>query len=348
MLWVKKVAMPETLSDIGEFGLIERIHRLLQKIGVHTPGVSLEIGDDAASLKPNPGFEILISCDTLIEGRHYLPGHITPTDVGRRAMTVNISDIGAMGGKPLCALVSLGLKSDTLVADVEEMYRGFVTELTPFGASIVGGNLTKTEDSIFIDITLIGEVRKEDIMLRSTAQPGDAILVTGYPGQAAAGLHLLQNAEASDNLQGHPLVKAYNLPGHRAMEGQAVARSQKAHAMIDTSDGFLADLGHICQESQVGALLYQENFPLSSHLKKAAGQWAMDPYHLFLQESDDYELIITCPPQYVADIRSAVKEVSRTPIHEVGKIREASAGIELKLPDGTVSPISLSGWDHFQ
>ncbi|UCE41563.1 MAG: thiamine-phosphate kinase [Candidatus Aminicenantes bacterium] len=340
--------MVETLSDIGEFGLIERIHKLLQKIGVHTPGVSLEIGDDAASLKPRPGFELLITCDTLIEGRHYLPRHITPVDIGRRAMAINISDIGAMGGKPLCALISLGLQSGTLVADVEDMYRGFVTELNPLGASIVGGNLTKTENTVFIDITMIGEVRKENLMLRSTAQPGDAILVTGYPGQAAAGLNLLQNAKAYKNLHAHPLVKAYNLPAHRALEGQAVARSQKAHAMIDTSDGFLADLGHICQESHVGALLIQENLPISSELKEAAVEMGMDSYQLFLQESDDYELIITCSPKQVLNIRSAIKEISQTPIHEVGRIRDASEGIELMLPDGTKRPISLKGWDHFK
>ena len=106
-------------------------------------------------------------------------------------MAVNISDIGAMGGCPLYALVSLGLKADMPVADVEDLYRGFVMELNPFGASIIGGNLTRTEDTIFIDITLIGEVEQGKLILRSTAKAGDAIMVTGYPGRAAAGLKLL-------------------------------------------------------------------------------------------------------------------------------------------------------------
>lgn len=338
--------MPEVLRDIGEFGLIDRLHDLLKEIGVHTPGVTLGIGDDTASLQPRAGYELLITCDCLIEGRHYLPHHISPRDVGRRAMAVNISDIGAMGGQPLCALVSLGLKPETAVADIEEIYRGFAAELNPFGASIVGGNLTKTENSVFIDITLIGEVRKEITLLRSTARPGDTILVTGYPGQAAAGLKLLKNAGADEQWLFHPLVQAYNVPSHRAREGHAIASTQKARAMIDTSDGFLADLGHICRESRVGALLIQENLPISEDLKKAAADLEMDPYQLFLEESDDYELIITCPPENVSDIRRAVADVSRTPVHEVGKITEKE--IWLQRPDGTLVPVAPKGWDHFE
>ena len=317
--------MSEILTDIGEFGLIERLHKLLQEIGAHTPGITLGMGDDAASLRPRPGYELLITCDTLLEGRHYLPHHIMPMDVGRRAMAVNISDIGAMGGS-----------------------RGFAKELNPFGASIIGGNLTKSEKTVFIDITLIGEVRKKNIMLRSSAQAGDAILVTGYPGQAAAGLKLLQKAKSNEKLGAHPLVQAYNVPSHRAREGHAIARSRKAHAMIDTSDGFLADLGHICQESDVGALLIQDAFPLSNELKMAAVQLDMDPYQLFLQESDDYELIVTCSPENAPHIHSAIKDVSQIPVHEVGKITETAKEIYLKLPDGTKCPISPHGWDHFR
>jgi thiamine-monophosphate kinase len=340
--------MTKTLADIGEFGLIDRIDMLIQNIGVPSPGITLGIGDDTASLSPRPGYELLLTCDCLIEKIHYLPEHIAPLDLGRRAMTVNISDIGAMGGQPSCALISLGLKSKTPVADVEDMYRGFVQELNPFNASIIGGNITKSEKAIFIDITLIGEVEKENILLRSTAQAGDVILVTGYPGQSAAGLKLLQNSRTDEDLNDHPLVQAYNVPSHRAREGHAVAQTRKAHAMIDTSDGFLADLGHICQASQVGALLSRAKFPISDELKKSADQLGMDPYQLFLSESDDYELIITCPPENVAKIKSTVVAVSQKPIHEVGEITDKAMEIVLKYPDGTKNLLNPNGWDHFK
>jgi len=169
--------MPERVSDIGEFGLIRRISDLLNKEGIRSERVTVGIGDDTASFLQRPGYELLVTCDCMVEGRHYLPGKISSLDLGRRAMTLNISDIGAMGGRPLYALISLGLKAEVLVQYVEEMYRGFLLELRPFGASIIGGNLTKSGDGMFIDITLIGEVEQGKGLRRSGAKPGDVILV---------------------------------------------------------------------------------------------------------------------------------------------------------------------------
>ena len=153
--------MTETLADLGEFGLIDRIDELIRKHGTGTPGLTLGLGDDAAAFRPHPDYELLLTCDSVVEGRHYLPGRISPFDLGRRAMALNISDIGAMGGRPLSALVSLGLRAETPVAEVEDMFRGFIEELNPFGASIIGGNLTEAVAAAFIDVTLIGQVRPD-------------------------------------------------------------------------------------------------------------------------------------------------------------------------------------------
>ncbi len=340
--------MPKTLEDIGEFGLIHRIHELIKKEGVQAPEVTVGIGDDTASFRSREGYEQLVTCDCLVEGRHYLPDFITPLDLGRRAMVMNLSDIGAMGGHPLYALVSLGLKSDMPVADVEDIYRGFMMELNPFGASIIGGNITKTMDATFIDITLIGEVEPDKIIRRSTARVGDTILVTGYPGQAAAGLKLMLRSKPTKDLMKHPLVHAFNSPLHRLKEGQAVANSRLASAMIDTSDGFLGDLGHICQESGVGALLVQEEFPISENLRQTALQLKLDPHELFLQESDDYELIITCSPEHEDQIHSTIAAVSDVPVTEVGKITDAAGSFLLTLPDGSQHRVTPTGWDHFE
>jgi len=340
--------MPNTLADIGEFGLIHRIHELIKKEGVHAPEVTVGIGDDTASFRPREGYEQLVTCDCLVEGRHYLPGFITPLDLGRRAMVMNLSDIGAMGGRPLYALVSLGLKADMPVADVEAIYRGFIAELNPFGASIIGGNITKTMDATFIDITLIGEVEPDKIMRRSTARVGDTILVTGYPGQAAAGLQLMLRSKPSKDLQKNPLVRSFNSPSHRVKEGQAVANSRLASAMIDTSDGFLGDLAHICQESGVGALLIQEQFPISDNLRQTALQLKLDPHKLFLEESDDYELIITCSSENKDQIHSTIAAVSDIPVTEVGKITDAPSDFQLVFPDGSQHRVTPTGWDHFE
>jgi thiamine-monophosphate kinase len=339
--------MPERVSDIGEFGLIRRISALLNREGIRSERVTIGIGDDTASFLPRPGYELLVTCDCLVEGRHYLPRYILPRDLGRRAMTLNISDIGAMGGRPLYALISLGLKAEMFVRDVEEIYRGFLAELNPFGGSIVGGNLTKSGDGMFIDITLIGEVEQGRGVRRSGARPGDAVLVTGYPGQAAAGLQLLLHAPDDPKLPGHPLVKIYNTPSHRARLGEAIAQAGCATAMIDTSDGFLGDLGHICEESGVGAELFKEKIPMSEDLREAALILHRDPYDFFLGESDDYELVITCRPEDVALLRSTMIRCCPVPLTEVGRITGAAREITLLLPDGERRPVKPLGWDHF-
>jgi thiamine-monophosphate kinase len=337
----------ETLSTLGEFGLIHRIQGLIREEGVSAPGLTLGLGDDCAAFLPRGGHHLLITCDCMVEGRHYLPQWISPFDLGRRAMTMNISDIGAMGGSPLYAVVSLGLKGEENVDGILEMYRGFLSELNPLNASIIGGNITKTDGSPFIDITLVGEVAVGSMLRRSSAKVGDVILVTGFPGRSGAGLQLLRKAASWEEVRGEPLIRAYNTPTHRAREGRAVALSGHATAMIDTSDGFLGDLGHICEESRVGVELNKDRLPLSEDLIRAASRLGKDPYEFFFGESDDYELIFTCPPQHVGNLRSAVASVSDVAVTEVGRITAADRGMRLVEPDGTASTIRPAGWDHF-
>jgi thiamine-monophosphate kinase len=338
--------MPKTISEIGEFKLIDLLDELIQKEGHADSRVVLGIGDDAACFSARPGFEILVTCDSLVEGRHYLPGHLSARDLGRRAMTVNLSDIGAMGGLPLYAFISLGLKADTLIEDLKEMYRGFISELNPFGAAILGGNLTRVLESNFIDITLVGEVEKNLMIKRSGAKAGDKILVTGFPGQSFASLQVLLKASQQD--VHNPLAQAYCRPIHRAREGRVLAQTGLITAMIDTSDGLLGDLGHICEKSRLGALLVQEQLPLNDLLTEAAAYLQIKPYELVLQPSDDYELILTCPADAVAQVQSALRSASDLNLVEIGVITDPEEGIFLLRPDGRREPLKPLGWDHFQ
>ena len=339
--------MNRTLAQIGEFGLIDRIHEIIQNEGVELPKNTLGIGDDCAAFQPRPGYELLVTCDCMVENRHYLPQFISARDMGRRAMTLNISDVGAMGGKPRYALISLGLRSDTLLRDIIAIYRGFLMELNPFQAVVIGGNVTKSNEANFIDITLIGEVEAGKMVRRSTAKPGDVILITGYPGQSAAGLEMLLQAEAGKTYDDNPLITAYQCPVHRAFEGHAVAKTGLANAMIDTSDGLLGDLGHICDESGVGAELYEKNLPVSRALRQfseTSGKGALD---YILKESDDYELMITCDPEHVAGIRNTVSGVSHVPVTEIGTITANKGEIKIKESTGDSRRMAFSGWDHF-
>lgn len=339
--------MGDRIRDIGEFGLIGRIQRLLLREGFMDPKVTLGLGDDSASFLPREGCEILVTCDSMVEGRHYLPGAMKPIEVGRRAMTMNISDIGAMGGEPRYALVSLGLKEDTSVFDIDEMYRGFLDVLRDFEASIVGGNLTKVTGAEFIDITLIGETEKGKVVRRDNASQGDAIVVTGYPGQSAAGLELLLKGDSVEDLDDNPLIQAYKRPTHRAREGKAIADSGLASAMIDTSDGFAGDLGHICEGSGLGAILYADKLPLSEALRKASSEIKKDPFDFILGSSDDYELIITCQPAHIRRIQTLIQSLSSVSVTEVGKMVDGPHRICLSYPDGSEKDVFVSGWDHF-
>jgi thiamine-monophosphate kinase len=338
--------MAEKISDIGEFGLIARIDRIIRGEGVASDQVTVGIGDDTASFVPRPGCEVLVTCDAMVEGRHFLPESTSSFDLGRRAMVQNISDIGAMGGKPIYALVSLGLRGGMAVSEIEELYRGFLAELNPFGASIVGGNITGTTGPVFVDITLIGEVEQGKAMRRSGAAAGDLILVTGHPGQSCAGLQLLLKASDRSSLRNHPLVREYNTPSHRAELGAAIGRIGCATAMIDTSDGFLGDLGHICEESSVGAEVMEERIPISDGLRDAAEELGKEPEEFFLGDSDDYELIITCRPENVELIRSAAAGCGVS-IAEVGTIT-STPGIFLIGADGSRKGLRSISWDHFR
>ncbi len=339
--------MNRTLSQVGEFGLIDRIHEIIRDEGVELPKNTLGMGDDCAAFQPRPGYDLLVTCDCMVENRHYLPQFISAHDMGRRAMTLNISDVGAMGGLPLYALISLGLRSDTLLNDIIAIYRGFLTELNPFQASVIGGNVTKSTGANFIDITLIGEVEAGRMVRRSTAKPGDMILITGYPGQSAAGLEILLQAEAGKTCDDNPLITAYQCPVHRALEGHAVAKTGLANAMIDTSDGLLGDLGHICDESGVGAQLYEKNLPVSRALRQFAEASGKGTLEYVLKESDDYELMITCDPEHVTGIRNTVSGINHVPVTEIGTITANKGEIEIMGSTGDSRRVAFSGWDHF-
>jgi thiamine-monophosphate kinase len=338
----------DTLASVGEFGMIRRIRMLLEAQGRRDADLIIGAGDDTAAMAPRPGHDLLVTCDVMVEGRHYLREAMHPIQVGRRAMVMNISDIGAMGGTARWALVSLGLEPDAVADEVLDTYRGFLEELNPLGAVIAGGNITRSGNGEFIDITLIGEVERGRMVRRSGARPGDAILVSGWPGQAAAGLELLLNGgDAGESPEALSLIEAYRTPTHRVREGLAIAGTGLANAMIDTSDGLLGDLGHICEESEVGALLYEDALPVSPPLRWAARRREMDPAGLVTRDSDDYELIVTCAPMHADALRAAVARVSSVPVTRIGWVTDAAGRLELVRADGKHEAHELRGWDHF-
>ncbi|MBN1907261.1 MAG: thiamine-phosphate kinase [Deltaproteobacteria bacterium] len=333
------------VSDTGEFELIDSIRRIIDGAG-HKPGLLIHgIGDDAAVFTPEPGYEMVVTCDSMVEGRHYLKEHITPMEIGRRAMVMNISDIGAMGGIPLYALVTLGLTSSETVEEIEGIYRGFIQELEPFNASIIGGNITKTAGNTFIDITLIGKAKRGHIALRSGAKQGDAIMVTGFPGSSGAGYRLLADG-ISPSLKNKTLIDAYLRPVHRAREGHSLAVSGLISSMMDVSDGLSGDLNHICETSSAAAEIWEERLPVSSALQDISTLYKQIPADFILAPSDDYELLFTCAPEKIDAVKKTLKEFD-CPVTHIGDIVPMAQGMTLINRNGERKPLIKKGWDHF-
>lgn len=338
--------MPVTrIEELGEFGLIARIARVA---GAAPAGVALGIGDDTAVLDTGGPRLLLATIDIQVEGRHFLRGRTEPYALGRRTAAINLSDIGAMGGTPRWALVSLALPGDLDVTWVEDLYRGLHDELGWFGAAVVGGNLSGGE-RIVIDLALLGEVERGRTLRRDGAHPGDAILVTGALGASAAGRAALDAGIAATNedADAEAAIAAHRMPTPRVREGQAIAASGRATAMLDLSDGLASDLGHICDASGTGAVVDLALLPVSPETVRLAARLGLNPRRLAVAGGEDYELLFTAPPGAVAALRAVVETVSGVAVTEVGSMTDAADGRWL-LDGGRRMPMTAAGWDHFR
>lgn len=373
-----------TIDDLGEFGLIDRIRGLLPESAADG-GVIVGIGDDVAVLRSTADRVWLATCDVQVEGVHFIRERIDPRDLGWKSLAVNLSDIASAGGAPRFALVSLGLPSGLAVSFVDGLYTGLGEAASRHGAEIVGGNITRSRGALFVDLFLLGEARREEVMLRSGARPGDLVLVTGSVGDAAAGVALLLAPDRSTG-EGYERVAALrrDRPSPRVSEGALIGSSRLATAMIDVSDGLADDLGHLCERSAVSARLYaaklpvaEENRALSRELRRGrptvdtgagqtragqaaaeaagdegraprtGGEGAAAEWHLALHGGEDYELLFTAPPGAAERLAERVRRETGTPITIIGEILPAQERSELILPSGASVPLFGGGWDHF-
>ena len=303
------------LRDLGEFELIERIRKRFP-----TSSIPVGIGDDAAILDLQPGHSLVYCSDLVAENTHFKKGLQPADSVGYKAVAVNVSDVGAMGGVPMSFTISLAAPGELELSWFDAFYTGVERACREFGVTLAGGD-TSSAGSIFVDVSMIGRVRTGGAILRSGAQPGDGVFVTGSLGASALGLELLQGGKTGPAVQRH----LYPQPRHRV----GAALVGVAHAMIDVSDGLSSDLAHIVKPSGVSARIFRERLP------KADG--ASDAY--VLHGGEEYELIITAP-----ELPSSVEGVTITRIGEIF----ASANPEVRLVDGsTESVLKPQGWDHY-
>lgn len=336
----------EKIQDIGEFALIDRIQRALPAPG---KSVLVGIGDDVAVLAGDDDRVWLATCDVQVEGAHFIRRAVTSQELGRKALAINLSDIAATGGTPRYALVSLGLPGDLQVEFVDGLYSGLRLEAQAYGVDIVGGNISQSQLGVFVDVFLLGEAPRENVLLRSGARAGDKLLVTGTLGDAAAGVALITHPSLAlpESYAGGARSRLA-LPIPRVREGQLIGASHLAHAMLDVSDGLASDLGHICEQSKVGARVVADRLPVALENRVAARELYSDEWHFALYGGEDYELLFTTPAENVDEIIQRVSRETGTPVTVIGEILPASGGRQLALPDGSTVPLEARGWDHFK
>jgi thiamine-monophosphate kinase len=334
------------IADIGEFALIERLRGM---VAVERPDIIVGIGDDVAVLSVEGDQWLLATVDCQVEDVHFLRRAITPAQLGQRALAINLSDLAAMGGRPLFALVSLGLPASLDVVWVEELYHGLGLEAARHGVAIVGGNMTRSPGGIWIDVTVLGQVRRDEVVLRSGARPGDLVLVTGQLGAAVAGLRLLLDPELTRVVgDPGPALTRHFTPTPRLAEAGVIARSRQATAMIDLSDGLSSDIGHICEQSGVGVRLWAAALPIAPAARAIAAARGEPPWNIALAGGEDYELCFTAPPAAAASLAAAIQEQTGAQVTVVGEILPAEAGRWLCLPEGDAIPLVARGWEHFK
>lgn len=315
---------------MSEFALIDALRA---RMDVVRRDVALGIGDDAALLEPVAGQQLVACTDTLVAGVHFLQ-QTAPADLGWKSLAVNLSDLAAMGAEPAWALLALTLPQDD--ADfVAGFADGFAALARAHGVALVGGDTT--QGPLSITVTALGWVPAGEGLTRSGAQAGDAVCVTGTLGDAAAALALLRDGTAvSDAL----LVRMHR-PTPRVSAGLALRG--RAHACIDVSDGLVADLGHVCTSSGVGAELAADALPCSAALRATFD--ASTRRGFGLTGGDDYELCFTAAEQQVAKIQADLGTLG-VPVTRIGRI-VAGAGVRVTDAHGRAVAVLHAGWEHF-
>jgi thiamine-monophosphate kinase len=312
------------------------------------------IGDDAAVIRSATGKDSVVTTDLLIEEIDFKRDTTTPELLGHKALAVSLSDIAAMGARARWGFVSIGLPADVWESGfAERLYDGYLSLADRYGVALAGGDVSRVPEKIAIDSMLIGECDPNRAVLRSGAAPGDQIFVTGFLGDAAAGLRLIERGARLHTEGGPRRLEEHSIdrlllrqlrPDPRVGWGILLGEQQLASAMIDLSDGLSSDLNHLCKASNVGALIDAARIPIDQVVTEICGRRALDPLMLALHGGEDFELLFTVKPENAGKLPKRVDGVAVTAI---GMIKEESHGV--KISEGSrVWNLEPGGWEHFR
>jgi thiamine-monophosphate kinase len=319
---------------LREKALIARIRREAERSGATLDG-GIGIGDDCAVLRIPRGHEALVTTDFSLENVHFRRAWHPPESVGHRCLARGLSDIAAMGGEPLAAFLSLAVPKSLPQPWVDRFFRGLLKLAAKFKVGLAGGDTAQSPGGILADIMVLGSVPKGEAVLRSGARPGEGIYVTGELGAAAAVLDLLYRRKKL-RPEDYP-DQFYLYPAPRVVMGRFLRRNGLASAMIDISDGLSTDLGHVCEESGVGAEIEAAAIPVAA----IGGPARRVDLGFALHGGEDYELLFTAPGG-----RRVPSRIAGVAVRRIGQITRRR-GIFLKA-DGVKRELPARGWEHFK
>ncbi len=334
------------ISTLGEFGLIDH---LTKNIELQNASSVLGVGDDAAVID-HFGRQTVVTTDLLIEGVHFDLGYTPLKHLGYKSVIVNLSDVYAMNAVPTQIIISLGISNRFSVEALDEFYEGVYAACSRYGVDLVGGDTTASQKGFIISVTALGEVDPDKFVKRSTAQKGDLLCVSGDLGAAYVGLLFLEREKRI-------FVESPGVQPDLENESYVIGRLLKPEArkdiveffaqqeitptsMMDISDGLSSEILHICKDSNLGCVLYEEKIPVHEDMKKAAFKFEIDPTACALSGGEDYELLFTIAQN------DYDKLVLNEQISVVGYMTEPEQGAHIITKGGGKHAITAQGWNH--
>lgn len=336
------------ISSLGEFRLIEL---LTKNFEIKNPFTIKGIGDDAAVID-NTNKVTVVTTDLLVEGVHFDMMYSPLLHLGYKSVVVNLSDVYAMNAIPHQITVSLAISNRFSVEALEELYQGIYHACEYYGVDLIGGDTTTSLKGLIISVTAIGDAAEEDIVYRNGAKENDLICVTGDLGAAYMGLQMLEreksiymeNPSIQPDLENkkHIIGKILRPEAQRSLIEFFADKKIKPNAMIDISDGLSSEILHICQQSNCGAIIYENEIPIHEETYQQAMQFNIDPTICALNGGEDYELLFTIDPKHA-------KVIAENPnISVIGKIVPAANGTFIKTKNDNLFKLTAQGWDNLK
>ena len=336
------------ISNLGEFGLIDHLTR---NIEIQNASTVLGVGDDAAVID-HFGKQTVLTTDLLVEGVHFDLIYTPLKHLGYKSVVVNLSDVYAMNAIPTQIILSIGISNRFSLEALDEFYEGVYAACEKYGVDLVGGDTTSSQKGFIISLTAIGEVAPDNYVKRSTAKKGDLLCVSGDLGAAYVGLLFLEREKkifiespgVQPDLEGETYIIGRLLkPEARKDIVEFFAANQiKPTAMMDISDGLSSEILHICKDSNLGCVLYEEKIPVSEEMKKAAFKFEIDPTACALSGGEDYELLFTVAQE------DYEKLVLNEQISVVGYMTGPEEGAHIITKGGSKHPVTAQGWNHLR